>query len=304
MKGMFLLFLCIECILLSDIIILNRFRKEGGSAVDFRELSYVLAIAKYQNITKAAEALYVGQPTLSKFLISLENDLGLKLFRRSGNKYLLTYAGERYTRQAAEIMRLKNDLDVELSDILSRDVGTLNVAFLRVLDGSVEVAFYSKPADLNPQIHYESLGEEELLVITKENHPVSRFAEPNPYNTYPHIDLKLLEKERVLLMKPEQRTRQIMDNYLRENGIHFDNVLYTGNLPAIMELVAQGYGVSFMFEPHLSHRLGTVPIDCYSFGEPKMVTDFVAATRKGAYLSTYARDFIEIARQIHARPEQ
>lgn len=340
MKGMFLLFSCIECILLSDIIILNRFRKEGGSAVDFRELSYVLAIAKYQNITKAAEALYVGQPTLSKFLISLENDLGLKLFRRSGNKYLLTYAGERYTRQAAEIMRLKNDLDVELSDILSRDVGTLNVAFanmrctymlpcalpafeklhpnvrvnvfegnsdendLRVLDGSVEVAFYSKPADLNPQIHYESLGEEELLVITKEKHPVSRFAEPNPYNTYPHIDLKLLEKERVLLMKPEQRTRQIMDNYLRENGIHFDNVLYTGNLPAIMELVAQGYGVSFMFEPHLSHRLGTVPIDCYSFGEPKMVTDFVAATRKGAYLSTYARDFIEIARQIHARPEQ
>ena len=67
----------------------------------------MLAIAKYQNITKAAEALYVGQPTLSKFLISLENDLGLKLFRRSGNKYLLTYAGERYTRQAAEIIRLK-----------------------------------------------------------------------------------------------------------------------------------------------------------------------------------------------------
>jgi hypothetical protein len=59
-----------------------------------------------------------------------------------------------------------------------------------------------------------------------------------------------------------------------------------------------------MFEPHMSHRLGTVRIDCYSFGEPKMVTDFVAATRKGAYLSTYARDFIEIARQIHARPEQ
>lgn len=89
----------------------------------------MLAIAKYQNITKAAEALYVGQPTLSKFLISLENDLGLKLFRRSGNKYLLTYAGERYTRQAAEIIRLKNNLDVELADILKRDVGTLNVAF-------------------------------------------------------------------------------------------------------------------------------------------------------------------------------
>lgn len=306
--------------------------------MDFRELSYVLAIAKYQNITKAAEALYVGQPTLSKFLISLENDLGLKLFRRTGNKYLLTYAGERYTRQAAEIMRLKNDLDVELSDILKRDVGTLNVAFAnmrctymlpialpafeklhpnvrvnvfegnsdendrRVLDGQVEVAFYSKPAQLNPQINYECLGEEELLVITKKDHPVSRFAQPNPMNRYPLLDLKKLENERVLLMKPEQRTRQIMDNYLDDIGVHFDNVIYTGNLPAIMELVAQGYGVSFMFEPHLRHRLGTVPIDCYSFGNPHMVTDFVAATRKGAYLSSYARDFIVIARQIHAHP--
>ena len=172
----------------------------------------------------------------------------------------------------------------------------------RLLDGSVEVAFYSKPATLNAQLEYESLGEEELLVITKKDHPVGRFAEPNPHNSYPRLDLKLLEKERVLLMKPEQRTRQIMDNYLRENGIQYDNVLYTGNLPAIMELVAQGYGVSFMFEPHLRHRLGTVPIDCYSFGEPKMVTDFVAATRKGAYLSTYARDFIEIARQMHSHP--
>ena len=34
--------------------------------MDFRELTYVLAIARHQNITKAAEALYVGQPTLSK----------------------------------------------------------------------------------------------------------------------------------------------------------------------------------------------------------------------------------------------
>ncbi|MBR7045697.1 MAG: LysR family transcriptional regulator [Lachnospiraceae bacterium] len=306
--------------------------------MDFRELSYVLAIARYQNITKAAEALYVGQPTLSKFLISLENNLGLKLFRRSGNKYLLTYAGERYTRQAAEIMRLKNELDVELSDILRRDVGTLNVAFanmrctymlpcalpefeklhpnvrvnvfegnsdendLRVLDGSVELSFYSKPAIPNPQISYESLGEEELLVITKKNHSIGRFAEPNPYSIYPRIDLKVLEKERVILTRPEQRTRQIMDNYLQEKGVHFENVMYTGNLPAIMELVAQGYGVSFMFEPHLRHRLGTVPIDLYSFGNPRMVTDFVAATRKGAYLSTYARDFIEIARKIHAQP--
>lgn len=48
--------------------------------MDFRELNYVLAIEKYQNITKAADSLYVSQPTLSKFLMNLENTLGQKLF--------------------------------------------------------------------------------------------------------------------------------------------------------------------------------------------------------------------------------
>ena len=71
--------------------------------MDFRELSYVLAIAKHRNITRAAESLYVGQPTLSKFLSALESELGLKLFRRLGNKYVLTYAGERYVETASKI---------------------------------------------------------------------------------------------------------------------------------------------------------------------------------------------------------
>ena len=44
--------------------------------MDFRELSYITAIAKYQNITKAAESLYISQPTLSKFLKALEEDIG------------------------------------------------------------------------------------------------------------------------------------------------------------------------------------------------------------------------------------
>ena len=43
--------------------------------MDFRELTYIQAIAKHGNITKAAESLYVGQPTLSKFLIALEDEL-------------------------------------------------------------------------------------------------------------------------------------------------------------------------------------------------------------------------------------
>lgn len=93
--------------------------------MDFRELSYITAIAKYQNITKAAESLYISQPTLSKFLKALEEDIGLKLFRRLGNRYVLTHAGECYLQKAEQILQLKNELDLELADIMKRDVGVL-----------------------------------------------------------------------------------------------------------------------------------------------------------------------------------
>ena len=52
--------------------------------MDFRSLQYFTAIARHGNLTKAAESLYVGQPTLSKFLMALEEELGLKLFQKVG----------------------------------------------------------------------------------------------------------------------------------------------------------------------------------------------------------------------------
>ena len=303
--------------------------------MDFRELNYVLAIAKYQNITKAAEALYVSQPTLSKFLISLENDLGIKLFRKLGHRFVLTYAGERYVEYAAKIQQTKTDLDVELADIIKRDVGMLNVAFARMrctymlpgslpvfrelhpnvkvrvfegssdendqrlLEGQIELAFYSRPAEPNALLQYDTIDQEELLICTCKDHPLRRFSQPNPTGRYPLLDPRLLEKEQLLLMRPEQRTRQIADTIIKENGLHFDNVLVTGNLPAIMELVALGYGVSFIFEPHLRHRAGTIPIDYYSFGTGPVFSEFVAASRKGSYLPRYAYDFIDVIRSLH-----
>lgn len=302
--------------------------------MDFRELNYVLAIAEHQNITKAAEALYVSQPTLSKFLIALENDLGLKLFRRLGNKYVLTYAGERYVDYAARIRRQKADLDVELADILKNDVGVLNLAFARMrctymlpgtlpefrrlypnvkvnlyegnsdendrrlLDGQVDVAFYSRPATESTMLCYEPLDEEELLIITCKGHPIGRFAQQNP-GGWPILDPVLLEKETVILMQPEQRTRQITDALFQERRLRFEDTVYTSNLPAIMGLVARGYGVSFLFEPHLRHRAERFELDCYSIGQGRVVSEFVAAYRKGSYLSSYARDYIKLVQELH-----
>ena len=199
--------------------------------MDFRELSYITAIAKYQNITKAAESLYISQPTLSKFLKALEEDIGLKLFRRLGNRYVLTHAGECYLQKAEQILQLKNELDLELADIMKRDVGVLRVAFptmrctymlpatlpdfqklypnvkveiieahsdqldQKILSGEVEVAFYSQPPKASDVIEYDTLEKEELLICTCKDHPIGRFAVPNPASKYPKLNLSVLKNE-------------------------------------------------------------------------------------------------------------
>jgi DNA-binding transcriptional LysR family regulator len=103
------------------------------------------------------------------------------------------------------------------------------------------------------------------------------------------------------MMHSDQRTRQITDSVFHDLGIHFDNVLYTSNLPAIIELVAKGYGISFVHKTHLKHRAGNTPISCCSFSTGRIMSEFVAAYRKGSYISKYARDYIELIRSLQVQ---
>ena len=64
--------------------------------MELKEARYILAIARHQSIGKAAESLYISQPSLSKYLKNLEERLGAPLFSRHENRYYPTYMGERY----------------------------------------------------------------------------------------------------------------------------------------------------------------------------------------------------------------
>lgn len=301
--------------------------------MDMRTLRYIVAIAEHQNLTRAAEALFVGQPTLSKSLASVEEKLGLRLFRKVGRVYVPTWAGERYIKRARQILSLSDNLEAEMADILQQNEGELNISFAnmrcsymlpvalpafqkqypnvkvnvfegssdendrRLLAGEIEIAFYTGLGEPDPRIEYLPLAKEELLICTCANHPLKRFARENPKGGHPMLPLSGLAEEMVIMMRPEQRTRQIVDGILRESGVQFDRVLYTSNIHAIMGLVAAGYGVSFVFDTHLKHRRDDAPIDCYSFDHARTVYDFVAAKRRGAYLSGYAKAFIETVRR-------
>ena len=74
--------------------------------MEFRVLSYFLTVAKEENISKAAEALHITQPTLSRQLSELEEELGVQLLNRGKRKTTLTDAGLLLRKRAEEITTL------------------------------------------------------------------------------------------------------------------------------------------------------------------------------------------------------
>lgn len=81
--------------------------------MELRVLKYFLVVAREENITKAAALLHVTQPTLSRQLMGLEEELGVKLFRRGKYHVALTDDGMLLRRRAQEIVELAEKTEQE-----------------------------------------------------------------------------------------------------------------------------------------------------------------------------------------------
>lgn len=83
--------------------------------MELRILKYFLMVAREENITKAAALLHITQPTLSRQLMQLEEELGVKLFHRSKHSIILTEDGMLLKRRAQELVSLSDKTIQELS---------------------------------------------------------------------------------------------------------------------------------------------------------------------------------------------
>ena len=82
--------------------------------MELRVLGYFLTVAREENITKAAALLHITQPTLSRQLMQLEEELGVKLFRRSNHSTAPTEQGMLLKRRAQELVSLAEKTKQEL----------------------------------------------------------------------------------------------------------------------------------------------------------------------------------------------
>lgn len=97
------------------------------------QLKYVVEVAKWQNITRASEALHISQPSLSNQILNLERELGVSLFERVRKRVYLTEAGESFVYQATKILNDMEHLKQSMAEYAQRRAGRICVGALPVM---------------------------------------------------------------------------------------------------------------------------------------------------------------------------
>ncbi|MBR1483872.1 MAG: LysR family transcriptional regulator [Ruminococcus sp.] len=116
--------------------------------MEIRVLRYFLETAREENMTRAAERLYVSQPTMSKQLKELEKELGVKLFKRSNYHIKLTEAGLLLRERAEDILSL---VDKTLAEFKSLDNLNSGDIFVGAPESEAMEQFAQVVSDLQKQ---------------------------------------------------------------------------------------------------------------------------------------------------------
>ena len=95
--------------------------------MELRVLRYFLTLAREESISRAAEALYITQPTLSRQLAELEQELGVRLFERGKRKITLTEEGVLLRRRAEEMTELADKTERELRKSSEQFAGVVSI---------------------------------------------------------------------------------------------------------------------------------------------------------------------------------
>lgn len=289
-----------------------------------RSLRYLMAVAEHQSFTRAAESLYVSQPTLSQQIKQLEDLLEVQLLDRSGRTVRLTAAGEVYLQHARRaLVELNagkraiyelNDLSrgslrlgmTPISDYLATPLldqfngryPGITVSTLEMPQSDIEAALADDRVDIgiafgsassstvfSDEIDTHIMFIETLnLAVGKEGHHLSGQTRP--------LNGEVLEREPLVLFHTDYALRRHIDQYCLEQGITPHIVMEATSLSVIIEMVRRGRLATILPETiaHSQHGLHSIPLQP---GLPRHTITLIC--RKGAYKSPACLAFGELA---------
>ncbi len=295
--------------------------------MDTRQIEYILKIAEENNITKAAEKLFITQSALNQQLLKLERELGTPLFHRTKNKWSLTEAGKIYIEGAEEMMRIKKTTYNRLYDVSKLKKGTLNIGLCpgrglhmftaiypelhrsmpnltvhplemrvspqqaAIARGDLDVGFQVLSKSDWQKNQYYVLGSEELIAIIPACHPIAQKAAP-PGEPLATLDLKELRYEPFVLMDRNSTLRTISSQLFARSGFEPDILFESNSTAGIVSLVESTICCGIV--PWYYTRNHSDKLACFRLPEHPS-WDITVSYPSSGYLSAGAKEFIRLA---------
>src|SRR6476646_4108477 len=97
--------------------------------MELRHLRYFIAVAKEENVSRAALKLHLSQPALSRQIRDLEEEIGFKLFERSAKSLRLTDAGRVFIKEAQDVIQRATDGVAGARAIAAGERGEIHVGY-------------------------------------------------------------------------------------------------------------------------------------------------------------------------------
>jgi DNA-binding transcriptional LysR family regulator len=243
-----------------------------------QQLRILKAIATEKSFTRAAELLYLSQPSLSKQIKILENNLDTSLINRENNKISLTKNGKVFLQYSERILALCEESCRALIDLKNGDRGNLTIGASQtigtylmprvlalfaqsypqidlkvqvnstriiarnIINRQIDLAIVGGdlPNELKKKLTLEHFLEDELTLIVSKLHPFAKKKKINKTDLY-HLNFITLSSTSTI--------RKFVDSVLKQNSIETKNlkiVMQLNSIEGIKTAVSLGLGAAFV----------------------------------------------------------
>ena len=304
-------------------------RKQEGNLTE-REMEYLLRIRREKGIARAAQSLYIAQPSLSQILMKLEEECGFALFTREKDGVRETNEGSRFLDQVEELAGIYRKMRRQLEEFQQLKRGLVSFGIPINLGTSLLPDILPRFSALYPGVEVRffennSVELDRMVLEGRTDFNIMHFQSPKETLEYEILgvdpfclaapsswgerlglkegaigkrELKELEPEPFIMVARGQKLRQTADEILSQAQVKPKDLCSTKSMETAKRLVAAGMGLTLLpmsYTTLLSDRKGIL---CVPISEELEASwKIVIAYPKGEELPCCCREFLRLLRQ-------
>ena len=289
--------------------------------ITLRQLKVFERVARRLSFTRAAEELFLTQPAVSMQIKQFEEAIGLPLFERLGKKIYLTRAGEELYQLSRSIAQQLDEAEQLIEELKGTEAGRLNVSVantvhyfaIRLLgefcrrhpkvrvsfkvtnrkgllqnleDNEADLLLMGQPPD-NQDLVAESFLINPLVIIAPTHHPLAGRTS---------IALKELAHETFIMREIGSGTRNSVERFLAERGVHLTVSMEMNTNSAIKQGVEEGLGLGIVSIHTLERELEGGRLTVLNVESFPIIRQWYLVHRAGKRLSAIATEFAQFVR--------